>query len=67
MDGKLILKRHQKIQRIAHSYWEKAGCPEGKDLEFWLAAEKKVDKNYAPRFIGYFYCPYVPIMTLPAD
>ena len=38
-------ERHKRIQRIAHSYWEKAGCPEGKDLEFWLDAEKKVDEH----------------------
>lgn len=30
-----------KIKRLAYYRWEKAGCPEGKDLEFWLAAEKE--------------------------
>ena len=24
---------------LAFQLWEKAGCPEGRDLEFWLGAE----------------------------
>jgi hypothetical protein len=28
------------ISCLAFQLWEKAGCPEGRDLEFWLGAEK---------------------------
>ena len=27
------------ISCLAFQLWEKAGCPEGRDLEFWLGAE----------------------------
>ena len=27
------------ISCLAFRLWEKAGCPEGRDLEFWLGAE----------------------------
>ena len=27
------------ISCLAFQLWEKAGCPEGRDLEFWLRAE----------------------------
>lgn len=30
------------IERLAHTLWEKAGQPEGRDLEFWLVAEQLV-------------------------
>ncbi len=27
------------ISSLAFQLWKRAGCPEGRDLEFWLAAE----------------------------
>ena len=27
------------ISCLAFQLWEKAGCPEGRDLEFWMGAE----------------------------
>ena len=30
------------VSRVAYQLWEKAGCPAGRDLEFWLAAEAEV-------------------------
>ena len=36
-------RRHERIARIAQKKWKKAGRPEGRDLEFWLEAEKEYD------------------------
>jgi hypothetical protein len=36
------------IERQAYARWEAAGRPEGRDLEFWLAAERD-------------YCKYLPV------
>ncbi|MGO9203259.1 MAG: DUF2934 domain-containing protein [Limisphaerales bacterium] len=33
---------HNKISCLAFQLWEKAGSPEGRDLEFWLAAETQL-------------------------
>jgi hypothetical protein len=30
-----------KISEIAYALWQEAGCPENKDLDFWLIAEKR--------------------------
>jgi hypothetical protein len=32
----------QQIRELAYSMWEKAGCPEGRDEEFWVAAEREL-------------------------
>ena len=37
---------HHEISRVAFQLWEKAGRPEGRDWEFWLAAETQL---LAPR------------------
>ncbi|MCB1158335.1 MAG: DUF2934 domain-containing protein [Leptospiraceae bacterium] len=29
----------QRIQEVAYFFWQKEGCPQNKDLEFWLKAE----------------------------
>jgi hypothetical protein len=39
------------LQAAAHQFWEQAGKPEGRDLEFWTAAEREVasrllEENY---------------------
>lgn len=42
---------HELLQQRAYALWEQAGCPHGRDVEFWLAAEvqwnKEVD-DYEP-------------------
>lgn len=32
----------QEIQEVAYFKWLKAGCPDGRDLEFWFAAENEI-------------------------
>jgi Protein of unknown function (DUF2934) len=34
-------KRRRTIA-LARELWEKAGCPSGRDLEFWLEAERQI-------------------------
>jgi hypothetical protein len=29
------------VQELAYYKWEQAGCPDGRDLEFWLEAEEE--------------------------
>lgn len=31
------------IRNFAHQLWEKAGRPEGRDIEFWNAAKANLD------------------------
>ena len=33
------------IRRKARELWEKDGCPPGRDMEYWLKAEKIVKKS----------------------
>lgn len=33
--------KQKEIEKTAYFLWENSGKPEGKDLEFWLLAEKK--------------------------
>jgi hypothetical protein len=37
------LERRQHIRERAHEIWIERGCPEGRDLEFWLAAERELE------------------------
>jgi|694.fasta_scaffold04759_58 hypothetical protein len=37
----LSIKDKIEISEIARFFWQEAGCPENKDLDFWLLAEKK--------------------------
>jgi hypothetical protein len=32
----------EEITRVAHSIWEEAGRPEGRDVEHWLEAESRL-------------------------
>jgi hypothetical protein len=34
--------RHGEVASLAEQLWEKAGKPDGRDLEFWLRAEQQV-------------------------
>jgi hypothetical protein len=36
-EGRARRERH--IRELAYDYWQSAGEPEGRDLEFWLRAE----------------------------
>lgn len=37
---------HEEISRVAHSLYERAGRPEGKDLEHWFNAESMTEANF---------------------
>ena len=37
-----IETNHQRVTEQAHQLWDKAGRPQGRDLEFWLQAETEV-------------------------
>ena len=34
-----VASNHDGIACAAFQLWEKAGCPDGRDVEFWLRAE----------------------------
>jgi hypothetical protein len=36
------------VSRLAYQLWENAGRPVGRDLEFWLAAEAKLQSAVKP-------------------
>jgi hypothetical protein len=33
---------NEKIEKRAHQLWEAEGCPEGRELDFWLQAEREL-------------------------
>jgi len=33
---------HEAIATLARHRWEEDGCPNGRDLDYWLAAEREV-------------------------
>jgi hypothetical protein len=37
-----VAANRSEISCLAFQLWEKAGCPEGRDLEFWLGAETQL-------------------------
>jgi hypothetical protein len=41
------LDRRQRTRERAHAIWVERGCPEGRDVKFWLEAEGD-PKNSAP-------------------
>jgi hypothetical protein len=50
-----MMDRNTKHRTLARMYWETAGRPAGRDLEFWLEAERDVDHVHLfpprPRFL----------------
>ncbi len=36
---------HEKIAEFAYQLWDKAGRQEGRDLEYWLKAEKESESQ----------------------
>ena len=41
------LERRELIRARAHEIWTEHACPHGRDVEFWLAAEREVDERRA--------------------
>ena len=41
-DGNHHEPTYDEISALAKQKWQQAGCPEGRDEEFWLAAEKEL-------------------------
>jgi transcription initiation factor TFIIIB Brf1 subunit/transcription initiation factor TFIIB len=37
------LERHHRIRERAHEIWLERGCPTGRDVEHWVAAEREID------------------------
>jgi DUF2934 family protein len=38
-----VMATEEQIRNYAHQLWEKAGRPEGRDAEFWHAAEVELN------------------------
>ncbi|MGY8682598.1 DUF2934 domain-containing protein [Bradyrhizobium sp. UFLA05-153] len=42
----LLSSRRRKIRTRAYRLWEQAGCPSGRDWDFWFEAERQIrDQN----------------------
>jgi hypothetical protein len=39
------------ISCLAYQLWEEAGCPEGRDLEFWMGAETRLLATKRPEAV----------------
>ncbi|MGC4070951.1 MAG: DUF2934 domain-containing protein [Nibricoccus sp.] len=37
--------QHEEIAARSHELWQKAGSPDGRDLEFWLGAEAELRRE----------------------
>ena len=44
------------VEQRAYERWQKAGCPENRDLEFWLAAEQ--DFGEPTCILSFGLCPH---------
>jgi Protein of unknown function (DUF2934) len=42
-------ERRHCIRERAHEMWIERGCPAGRDVEFWLAAERELEGLREPR------------------
>jgi transcription initiation factor TFIIIB Brf1 subunit/transcription initiation factor TFIIB len=40
------LERRRDIRERAHAMWVEHGRPDGRDVEFWLAAEREIDGKH---------------------
>jgi hypothetical protein len=38
-----MTEAEQTIRERAHRLWEEAGCPEGRDAEFWERAQREIE------------------------
>lgn len=56
----------QHIRERAYFKWLEAGCPDGREDEFWLSAERELLRPSFPNLgpvtmgEGIIYCPYIP-------
>jgi len=41
----LMVDRGERIRLRAHQLWEAEGSPEGREMDFWLQAEREVDSE----------------------
>lgn len=41
--------RYEEISLLAYHLWQKAKCPPGEDLKFWLQAEQQLFGKCAPQ------------------
>lgn len=41
--------RYEEISMLAYHLWQKAQCPPGEDLKFWLQAEQQLFGKRAPQ------------------
>ena len=37
--------REEQVRERARRLWEEAGCPQGRDHEFWAQAEREIDEG----------------------
>ena len=38
---------HEEVAQRAHQLWQDSGCPDGRDTEFWLDAERQLTAGSA--------------------
>ena len=38
----MIRTEHEELARLAYSYWQARGCPDGSQEEDWFRAEKEL-------------------------
>jgi hypothetical protein len=41
--------RYEEISLLAYHLWQKANCPPGEDLKFWLQAEQQLFGKHEPQ------------------
>jgi len=46
------ISEHENIARLAYSYWQERGCPEGSPEQDWLQAEQAVQINKLAKQVG---------------
>lgn len=49
--------QEQKIRELAYNIWEKDGRPYGRDLEYWLKAERSLAPARGPTVPGFIEAP----------
>lgn len=63
-DSKAI--SHFEIARLASLNWQKDGCPQGRDLDYWLAAERELKATPSLAAVGVKTPPKSGAETKPA-
>jgi hypothetical protein len=41
----LYMPLTEQVRELAYRKWEEAGCPDGRDKEFWMAAEQELKEK----------------------